>query len=113
MPRCFEYHSYIFCGALALKKIPPSPITRFFDFESKFFSASPRLRGEIQLRFSDLAIFRCPDLPIVHLVQNPFISYSRIAFNSAALGSGVGLTSAATFNFHPVFASTSSTLTPG
>src|SRR5579884_28154 len=28
MPRCFSYHSYIFSGSSALKKIPPIPVTR-------------------------------------------------------------------------------------
>src|SRR5882724_4709733 len=40
MPRCFPYHSYIFWGSLALKKIPPRPITRFVFSKLIVFSAS-------------------------------------------------------------------------
>src|SRR6478736_1682565 len=29
IPKCFWYHSFVFCGSLVLKNTPPSPVTRF------------------------------------------------------------------------------------
>src|SRR5579864_2213338 len=49
----------------------------------------------------------------VQLVQNPSLSYSRIACNSAEDGSAVVCTASASFSFQPVFASTSFSSTPG
>src|SRR5437879_5533714 len=48
-----------------------------------------------------------------YLVQKPSLSYSRTALNSFSVGSGVTPQSSETRSFQPVFASTSSTLTPG
>src|SRR3954463_16179995 len=43
MPRCFAYHAYIAFGSLALKKMPPRPMTRFFS------SAIPSSSGGFQI----------------------------------------------------------------
>ena len=54
-----------------------------------------------------------PNERAVHEVQNPCLSYWRMAVSSGAVGSGVSTKFSLTRTFHPVDASTSSSGTPG
>src|SRR6185437_6047802 len=54
IPRCWAYHSYILFGSLALKKIPPSPMTRFVNSLIELFSSV----------YSDTQDARCSDVPM-------------------------------------------------
>src|SRR6185312_3439816 len=65
IPRCWAYHSYILFGSLALKKIPPSPMTLFVNslIRAVLLRFSDSQMPDVQMfRCSDVQMFRCSDV---------------------------------------------------